>query len=316
MRNRLFSGSKFNLDIKVSENPTLDIDYIVNTSTRPNIGWHVGSRIHFYPGLTYVNGKKGDLFDLRHMNVEANVFSTFFNRFLISTGVGLERYVRSEEFFDPTKNSLRLDQAFAQFRFLRDTYNREHFPTAGASFEVRGKYAVGRKLKLVATDSISSINDDNAMVRLQATKAFSFWKKVTPVLGFEAGYTRRAENNYLQRFYLGRSLANEWSHVEMAGLRYMELPVSSYIAGQFKLQIEPATEFFTSLLFNYVDYTLETLRVDEGVVTNEVITERDNLYGVGIELGMLTRLGPAAFTTEYNVNGKRFNFSLHIGHTF
>ncbi len=316
LRNRLISGSKFNVDLKVSENPSLDIDYFVNTSTRPNVGWHLGVRGNFYPGLTYVDEKKGDLFGLRHFSTTADIFSTFDNRFLVSAGIGLERYVRSEEFFDPDRNELRLNQAFIQGRFLRDNFDREHFPTAGSYLELLGKYPFERSLRLPDSDSTSTINSDNAMLRLQAIKAFSAGKKLTPIMALDAGYIHRAENNYLHQFYLGRSLPGEMTHVGFMGLRYMELPVSTYLAGQLKFQLEPVTDIFTSLVFNGAFFQTKNLELIDGLPTDLEIIKEDYIMGTGLELGMHTRLGPATFNVEYNWTEERFNFWMHLGHLF
>ncbi len=316
LRNRIFSGSKFNVDLKVSENPSLDVDYFVHTSGRPNIAWQLGARGRFYPGLTFVDGEKESLFDIRHFQTEANIFSTFNNRFFISTGIGVERFVRSEEFFDPNKNDTRFNQAFAQFRFLRDTYDREHFPTSGSFIQFDGQYSFERNLKSEATDTIVTIPNDNAKVRLQAIKAVPVSKKLTTILGVDAAYTRRVENNYLNRYYLGRALTNERSHVEFAGLRYMEQPVSAFAAAQLKLQVEPVTDFFTSVVFNSAFYNLKSYELVDGLLTDKVITEEEIIYGVGLELGLLTRLGPASFSLEHNFLYNRLNFFLHLGHSF
>ena len=171
-------------------------------------------------------------------------------------------------------------------------------------------------LELGFSDSTFTIPYKNSAIHLQAAKAFSFWKKVTPIVGLSGGYIRRTENNFLNRFYLGRALPHEISHVEFMGLRYMEMPVSAYAMGQFKLQIEPFKDIFTSLIYNTARYSLKEFKEEGGFVTNEVISKTGDLHGAGIELGWLTRLGPAVFTTEYNFQQERLNFSLHIGHLF
>lgn len=316
LRNRLFSGSKFNVDLKISENPSLDIDYFVHTSGRPNIAWQLGARGRFYPGLTYIDGEKENLFDIRHFQTEANIFSTFNNRFLISTGIGLERFVRSEEFFDPNKEDTRFNQAFLQFRFLRDTYDREHFPRSGSFVQLDGQYSFQRSLKSEGSDTIVAIPNNNAKIRFHAVKAFPISSKLTSVIGLNAAYTQKVENNYLNRYYLGRAMTGELSHIEFAGLRYMEQPVSAFAAARLKLQVEPVADFFTSLVFNSAFYNLENYEIIDGLVTGNVIKEEETIYGIGLELGMLTRLGPAVFSAEYNFLYNRPNFFLHIGHAF
>lgn len=316
LRNRIFSGSKFSIDAKVSENPALYIDYLAYTASRPNIGWHVGSKLHIYPGLSYIDNKKDDQFRMRHFDAEANVFSALNNRFLITGGIGVERYVKAEEFFDPENDDLRLDQAFLQLKFLRDTYDRIHFPKDGSRVSFEGKYAFARRLQLVDSDTTSGIASTNSMLRLQASRVFPASKRLVPVITLDAGYTQNVENNFLHQFYLGREIPNEITHTEFMGLRYMEQPVSSYIMGGFKLQYEPAPDIFTSAVFNYGYYHLKSLLVTDAGISNTVLTEKGSLFGAGIELGWLTVIGPAIFKAEYNFEEKRTNYWLHLGYIF
>ncbi len=316
LRNRIFSGSKLNIDLRVAENPGLDIDYYMNTSTRPNVGWHLGGRIHFYPGYNYINNNRGPLLELRHANTEFNIFSTFNNRFLVSTGIGLEQFILGNDFFDFTYNELILNQGFLQLEFLRDTYNKDHFPTEGSFFQLKGKYLFNRNFKVTTNDPNSVAQNNNALARLQMSKAFPIGKKVTPILGADAAWTRLAENNFFNRFYLGRALPFERSHIEFIGLRYMEQPASAYALAQIKVQVEPYAGYFTSLVFNSAYYNLQRIAVNNNTLGATVFNNWDYTHGIGLELGMESRLGPVVFSAEYNLVELRSNFAFHLGHWF
>jgi len=316
LRNRIINGSKFNLDLKVSENPSLDAEYFVHTASRPNLGAHLRGRLNFFPGQTFVDGNRVESFDIRHMVTEANVVSSLHNRYLMSMGVGLERYVRSEEYFDADDNNLTTNSAFLQVRFLNDSYEEMHFARKGHRFELWGKYSFNRNMERKAIDSISTIRPENLMLGLNISKAFSLSKRMSLMLAADGGYTQFTENNYFHRFYLGRLLPNEKTHVNFSGLRYMETPVSAFAIGSGKMQIEVAKEIFTTLIFNGGYYELKTKAVEGGVASNKTITETEYIYGLGLELGMVTRLGPIVFSTEYNIGQENLNFYLHVGHEF
>jgi NTE family protein len=316
LRNRIFNGSKFNVDLKVSENPSLDVDYFVHTASRPNLGAHLRGRLNFFPGQEFEGGNKVENFDIRHMVTEVKLFSTLHNRYLMSIGAGLERYVRSEEYFDADDNNLTTDGAYGQVRFLNDTYDEIHFPTKGHHFEVWGKYSFSRKIERKVIDSISTIGRENFMLGLKFSKAFSVTKRASLVFEVNGGYTQFVENNYFHRFYLGRLLPNEKTHFNFSGLRYMEMPVSAFVLGSGKVQIEVVKEIFTTLIFNGGYYEQKTKAIEGGVVSNKTITESDYIYGLGLELGMVTRLGPITFSTEYNINQNNLNFYFHVGHDF
>ncbi len=96
----------------------------------------------------------------------------------------------------------------------------------------------------------------------------------------------------------------------------MEKPATTYLAGQLRLQTEPVENIFTTLVFNYAYHQLKSFDVADGVISNKVITNIESLYGTGLELGWMTRLGPAIFSTEYNFGIDRLNFALHLGYWF
>ena len=96
----------------------------------------------------------------------------------------------------------------------------------------------------------------------------------------------------------------------------MELLATTYAFGGLKLRLEPKSNFFASILFNYGYYKLENFLVIDEIVTDEEITQSGAIMGTGIELGMMTRIGPAHFTAEYNILENRTNFTLHLGYVF
>ncbi|MFK7806196.1 MAG: patatin-like phospholipase family protein [Saprospiraceae bacterium] len=316
LRNRFINGSKFNVDLKVSENPSLDVEYFMHTSGRPNIGTQLRGRGNFFPGQGFVDGNRIERFDIRHYTAEANIFSTLYNRYLISTGIGLERYVRSEEYFDNDDNNLKTNQAFSQIRILNDSYDEIHFPSSGHHIEFIGKYGFSRNITRKAIDSVSTIRPENIMMSLSLSKAIKLGNKISTVIGANGGYTLLTENNYFHRFYLGRDLPNEFTHVFFSGLRYMELPVSHFAQTHARLQVEMVKDIFASLRFDAGYYELREKAVEGGVVSNNTITASGYLYGLGLELGMMTRFGPIHFSTEYNLEQKDLNFFLHVGHEF
>jgi NTE family protein len=316
LRDRFINGSKLNVDVKVSENPSLDMDYFVHTAGRPNVGGHLRGRVNFFPGQTFSDGSRIARFDLRHMAAEANVFSTLNNQVLLSSGMGIERYVRSEEYFDDDDNNLVTNQLFNQVRFFLDRYKESYFPREGHQLLLEAKYAYNRSIDRFAADSTSTLADDNTILRIGADKAFPLSRRLSAVLGVHGGYILNVENNYLNRFYLGKALVNEMSHVDFYGLRYMEIPVTGFAFGQAKLQTEIVPEVFTTFIFNGGYYESKSFQTEGAVVSNKVFTEKDFIYGFGLELGTITRLGPITFSAEYNLNLNRMNFYFHLGHEF
>ena len=317
LRNRIFSGSKFNLDFKLSENPSLFLDYYIRTSHKTNIGLHLNGTINFFPGQVFEEGLRKDIFDIRHLHTSISMFSNIRNRFLLSSGIGLERYVWSEEYFNREDNNLITNQVFNRFQLLHDSYDRKHFPTKGYYFVLEGKYGFRRNMKRNPEDLHSNIQRQNMQIQIRAHKAIPVWESSAAILGILGGYTHLTENNYFNRFYLGRALYSESSHIDFAGLNYMELPVSRFVQAHGKWQMEISKSVFLSLLYNTAYYQVKSYPLlENGLLSGKEHTESDFLHGIAIELGAMTRLGPATFSTEYNFGLRRLNVFLHMGYDF
>jgi len=48
----------------------------------------------------------------------------------------------------------------------------------------------------------------------------------------------------------------------------------------------------------------------------DIVEQEDQLFGIGLDVGLLTGIGPASFSTQYNLMDNRINFVLHLGYIF
>ena len=318
LRNRGISGSLLNADLKVSENPKYRLDYTFHTNGRPSIGMGVHSYGHFLPGELY-DQENGDLledFGIRHFQHDLEVFSGLSNRFLLSGKLGFESFARSIRTFSTDKPGLRAQHFFADVSLGRDARDRIHFTRGGSYGSIQARYGFGGKVVEIEDGVRDSRTSRQVQVRGVLDKLFPLGGgRWALFLKADAGASTGTGRHFFQRFYLGRRVPGEWQFVNFVGLDYMQRPVTAYAIGRAQLRYEFATDVFFSLLANggrYEDRFWQPNR-DRGLQYPEL---RNNLAGIGAELGLMTRAGPVYFQTNYDLELSELSLWLHLGYWF
>ena len=320
-RNRGLNGSKLGLDIKLSENPMLLANYQVYTTSQPNFGIRINGILNHFPFYLYNEvGELDDVSSMYHYKGELNLFTSFKNSSMFSTGVTLERFAKRDDIFDKRTEDLGLNQAYFGIRYVFDTYDRELFPQEGSYLEIDSRLPLFSNIRFPDELSISKLSNYTTLSRLKYSKIFKVNEKFSIKGKVDAGYIEFESdgdpNNFLSMFYLGRDLPEETSHVEFIGLDYMEIPVSEYWMANVKFRAEFIDNIFTSLLFNYGQYRARDYNIVNDNLVETVPTQVEDIYGVGLELGFVTPIGPGRLGTEYNLKDKNLNFVMHLGYRF
>ena len=316
-RGKGLRSAKLSADVKLSENPLLQLDYVVHSNSRANLGVKLGARLNHYPAFYY--DEEGDIdesFNINHYSTDLDILTNIGDHSLLQLGIGLDRYMQRLNFFDSDTEDLRLNQAYASLGFLRDNLDRVLFPTKGSYLALDGKFAFSGSLRESRSDFTTDLEDFNKFLRFQFKTVFPLGEYIAVEWYNDAGWIDFEQDNYLNLFYLGRAIPDELTHVEFVGLDYVELAVSAYAFSGVKFRLEPKPNIFTSIMFNYGRFeTPEHLRIIEG---NSILNPSDSgsIIGIGGELGFITPIGPGRATVEYNLNETRLNFSLHLGYLF
>lgn len=320
-RNRGLSGSKLSVDFKLSEFPLLMADYQVYTTSQPNFGIHLGGKLNHFP-LDLYNDKGGveERTGMTHYELRLDLFTSFNNSSLLSGGIGLERYAQRDKFFEGSTESLAIVQQTIYAKYLRDTYDRAHYPREGSYLSIDGKLALSSSLKFPFDVQEIGINSFNKLARIQFSKIFPVgeimaieWYTDAGAVEFQKSETG---NSFLNLFFLGRSIPEELSHIEFVGLDYMEIPVSSYWLSGIRWRTELKEDFFASILLNYGQYKAKEYERIFDNTFDAVPDIEGDILGYGLEIGFVSPLGPGRFATEYNLLEKRFNFAFHLGYVF
>ena len=316
-RNFLIKGSRLSIDLRVSETPALLMEYLIQTETRPNVGFLLDGQWNFFPGSYYENNKLANNFGMQHARGRLGLYSGISNHSSVRLGVGSEIVVQNQviEIFDT--EAVNMTQNFGFLEYIRDTYNRKYFPDEGYKIGVNAEYVFLGKLRQRVEDIQESEMAGNFYLQLKADKIFTLEKNMSLHWTNSFGYAKLKERNYLNLFNLGRTLPYEEKFVDFVGLRYMEQLVQRYAVTGLKFQVELSKGYFLSALANYGYYELDEYSV---VQTGESLNKgniREDTFGVGLQAGMVVRqFGPLAMNAEYNLVTKRFNFFMTIGFAF
>ena len=294
LRNRLFNSSRLNLDVRISENPGVFADYQVYTRSRPNLGFKLGTKVNFFPGRFFLEDKLNTEFSIRHLDFRGELFSGTDNRWLFSIGAGWEHIGQSEQFFDLDSDNLEINMLNAYATILRETYDRAIFPRSGGRLLIQGSYTLSGRLKFIDSGMKNSIVDPTTMLRFEYNRYFPFSDRIGLHWYNDAGWSEFSEQNYLYMFYLGRHLPTEANHVPFYGLSFMEQPANKYALTGVKLRVEPGPDYFIGLATNVAWVNTDDFFFGEN---NDAPFEEEEktIWGAAIELGTVTRLGPAFF---------------------
>ncbi|MEO1628411.1 MAG: patatin-like phospholipase family protein, partial [Bacteroidota bacterium] len=316
LRNLLLNGTRLSIDFKLSENPLLKAEYLLYTSSRPNLGINLVGRTHYYPAFFYQGGDRTETFQLHHHEGRFELLSVFKGRWLGALGIGWERFLQTEAIFDSDAQDARLHQGSFFLRFSRDTYDRLNFPHEGSYSRLLGKLSFDGSFKSFDDGNTQRFDRWNVFLRAQMSKLFPIGNRFALHWYNDAGVVSFSEDNFLNLFYLGRNLPGEWSQVYFAGLDLMERPASSYALSGMKFRMEPSRDYFISLMVNYGYFDVDTFVFNGSGMATQFEADSGSLLGTAVELGMMTRVGPALFRSEFNLLDPRVNFVVHLGYVF
>ncbi len=315
-RNVLGRGSLWLTDVRISENPGLFMNYQIYTRSRPSIGIRWRNNIDFYLGRLYNEFRPVSQFQFHEFLSEISLFSGLGKSTFFELGIAGKRLSQNQRFFNFSDGEAVLNQYHGFAQIKRETFDRISFPSKGGRLRLYAQYIWGGSLRERTESERKFSLKNNQLYSADFVKVIPFGKRFAMEV-FGAGATLNyRERNLINLFFLGRAVPNQLHFNEFYGLRYMEQPASSYGYLGLKIRQEISRNSFVALGFNYGRFEAETYSITstDGDIFKES-TESD-IWGLGLELGSITPLGPIRFTAEYNPELGRMNFSLHGGYYF
>lgn len=316
VQNALLSGSKFSLDLRVSENPALRANYLIYTKSRPNIGLRLSGLANLYPGFLYLENQLVDEYNFAAAMTRMDIFSGLGSNTSIGIGISAEYRRLDKRFLELEDDKPSIGQLTGHFSFDYDCLNRKYFPTSGAQLQLYGNLILDGRLKFSNDEDSDISTTHNTYNLFSYRQLFSF----SPGLVMEwynwAGYSSFNKTDFTQLFYLGRSLPYNERFIPFSGFTYMERPAGNFAFSGIKFQQEISKNIFTALSFNYGYFKTPAFTYIDDNGYNTAEEEQGRMTGLGFEVGMLSKLGPLSLTSEINLETYDFNFLFQMGFSF
>jgi len=306
-RNRLINGSILTLDGRISEYPGLWVDYTVYTRSNPSLGFRLFGGGQSLPGQIYEVGELIDEFAFHNYRFGADVSTSISRQWYFKLGAMQERFSANPRFFSLEQQGAEVNQSWAYGSLIRDTYDRLYFPTDGSFTEAWVQYNLNGELRDSKSPTGRLDNSGVINAGLRLNKAFRLVSRWWVDWSVGGGAFFSARDHLLNRFYLGRAAPAQERFFEVYGLAQTELSVSRFAYTRVQIRTELGRNNFVGIGYNFGGYQL---------VRQERVRREDDFQGIGLELGTITPLGPLRFTTEYNIDYQRFNFTFRAGYRF
>lgn len=306
-RNKMINGSLFATDIRASEYPGIWMDYMIYTRSQPSVGILFNASAQIIPGNIYENEALTDEFTFHRYKLGLQLQASLRRQWHIKAGVIGEQFSENPRFFTLNDQQSRLKQWSLNAQFFRDTYDRSYFPKNGSMTHLWAQYSLAGKAE-DAKDTGNNFNTDGSLhLGVKLHKAFKIARVWWLDVSLGAAWSQTNQDHLLQRFYIGRSVPDDFRFFEVYGFQQTELMPTAFAFSRLQIRTEVKENYFVALGYNYGQWSLDPkdVRSVTGIIS-----------GLGLELGCLTPFGPLRFMTEYNLNYERFNFSFFAGYRF
>lgn len=316
-RNAFLPGSKFSLDVRISENPMVRANYLYYTKTRPNVGVKVGGIFNFYPGFLYINNALVGEYNFTRAQARLDIFSGLGLNTTLGVGISAQHHQLSNRFFELDEaEGPRKNQIITHFNFEYDNLNRKYFPTRGSRLQLNSNLVIEGKLRAALDDESKTNTRGNMYHSLAYRKIFRTSSKLTLEWYNHAGYSVYEDPDYLQLFYLGRALPYDNKFIPFAGYNYMERPADRYAFTGLRFQLEPMEAIFAALNVNYGYFRSPSFSYldDDGHAIFP--KEQDSMSGIGLQIGALSNFGPISLSSEFSFDTREVNFLFEMGFGF
>ncbi|MEM8583585.1 MAG: hypothetical protein AAGF87_04910, partial [Bacteroidota bacterium] len=319
-RNLLIRGSLLALDLKISPNPSAQLEYLIYTRSNPKLGLRLLANGSIYPGRTYEAGEVTGEFTFQDYKLQSSGIFTLGNNYSLEAGLRMNRLSRNPRFFRPGEaTEIRSDLALG-LRLIRDTYDRTYYPREGSIFTLDlQRTAEGRlTTRLPDQEEASRRLGTNWRAILRLDKVFPLGTDVSLIGRIKGALLNGPGNTLVNSLYLGRQISDDVAFSELYGYRYMELPADAYATAGLDLRIEISEDVFATLGYQAGRFARHDDRILRADRFFGLVPERENgvVQGFGLELGLLTIAGPMQAGVQYRPDNGALIYWLHGGYYF
>jgi len=301
-QNKIRTGSRLSLDLKLSENPRFTATYNVDNGLKP--GFQFKFDINDSEVFDYEDGKKVGSFDLKYAKLDLNLHSTFQESYSMGLGGKVELYKASSNIETPNVDDSEEDYYFTYYAFINmDSHEKAYYPKRG--FSLYGEY------KLVTNNGsrLDGNSRPGSVAYLKFQKAISFSNRLTIYPKF---YGRVVWGKAIPRVFMtytgGLDQTNYFDmQVPFVGLRRMEVMNDNSFVFRADIQFEIFKNNFLILKPN-------AAKVIEDV--NDALTQGQWIKGIGLTYAYNSIVGPMEVTFSLSDLENRVRGFISLGYWF
>ncbi len=340
LRNLAGKGSKFALDLRLSQFPGVLLSYFIHTGLRkPGIG--VGAKIH-YDQYTIYSYNEGDIkSSYKYHNFGPDIILQAIILQHVALGIGIQKdltIIESQITPDePQKQNVEGLNYYAYLMF--DNLDKTFYPTSGFQFYSELKYLTD-DLKMMK-DTAEFENFWKYTIRMKAY--IPFHKRFAMFLGVTGAFIKANEPYYLgydpitgwqvykrtipfiYENYIGGLNTYTTGCFPFVGLNFMQIYGKQVLMGDIGFQIEYYKDFFLILRGSVgrVKDKVEDLFKESNIVYEKYYgytipvkqtVKNDLKYGFGFTLSYNSLIGPVEFTLMKGSESDNFLILGNVGY--
>ncbi len=304
-RNILGEGSRLLLTAKLGLSPEFSVDYSIYTSLKPSVGFRIQSEYYNFEETLY--GKEDSI----NLNISNHSFvsrigfvSSLSNSALFMLGAEI-----SYKLFNPLNFNLTGYypetagiQLFSQIRL--DTYNRNIYPSSGASLNIYASYMFD---ELIKTNTNFNFDDKYWKFIVNYEQYFPVNKKLTYKHSLNTAISLADSLFYNDKFFMGGEINFKNYIFPLTGYKFMQIAGQNIVTAGIGLRYEPWRDKFILLDAN------------AGVAETQIkdIFNPEKIYlGTSIGVGIKTIIGPVEYKISINNFDRKLNQWIQIGYFF
>jgi NTE family protein len=343
IRNLAGQGSKFSVDVRLSEFPGILASYFIHTGIRrPGIG--IGAKVHFdrFNIYTYRLGDVQSVYDYYNTGADLIIQAILFNS--TALGIGVQKdltFIRSQIApSDPLKDNTEALNYYAYLMF--DNLDDTLYPTSGLQLYGEVKYITNQLTFLSYSDRFPNFFKFTAKLKAYIPL---YPKLVSLYVGCTGGFINAHEPYYIYpdilsstgwsiyrnsipfiyENYMGGLYAYTTNCFPFTGLNFVQIYGKQMLIGDVGIQAEVWKDIYLILRGSVgrVKNTFGTLFRKRNVLWVQAYgliypkyqhLENDLIYGYGITISYNSLIGPIEATLMRGSESDKFLFHFNIGY--
>ena len=327
MRNLLLKNSRTLLEVFISENPRVDLNYLKYIGKKQNVGFQVGGYYQNNSLPYFEENIQTAVLNADNLDFYGQLQSTSFKNFSFGGRFQLEYANQKPTIGDLVKTIERIKtKDISVVGFLNyNSLDKRYFFRTGTNLAISAKQILDIKsnLSFYPSDTLSSTASENVYpkpffaLEIYFTKALPVTKRFSVITQNSLVATSAEEANInIADFYFVGGFNPRFKHVsQYLGAKDKEYATLNYFLTKISLQYEIIPKVLLTGMANYVD-TVYPMKLFYSVPEEGFLGGEQRRFGYGLSLGYESILGPIVLSMAKDSRTSSTYFHFNFGYWF